>query len=92
MSARSSRSRASCASATRWRLRARRQAAEQTVCRPVSGTAQQTGQQEPTTGVRTLSGETWRVEDTDMGVGAQPALGSTGASVVGTRSAPRAQH
>ena len=59
-SARISRSRASRATCSRWRVRAQRQATEQTVCRPVRSTTWQTGQRrrDPTTGVRTLSGGT----------------------------------
>ena len=47
------------APASRRRLRARRQAAEHTVCRPHSSTRSQTGhRREPTTSVRTLSAGT----------------------------------
>ncbi len=70
-SARISRSRASRAAFSRWRVRSLRQLAEQTVWRPVRATAWQTGhrRRDPTTGVRTVFGGTWRsgvASDTDQ--------------------------
>lgn len=59
-STRISRSRACRAAFSRWRVRARRQLAEQVVCRPRSFVSPHTGHRrpDPTTGVRTLSGGT----------------------------------
>ena len=54
-SARISALRLRAASASRWRLRSRRQAADHTWCRPRSSITPQTGHREASTGVRTRS-------------------------------------